>query len=313
MFLKTEYLFGSRPIEVAGELTSTDRINSGLTVPFGPKGTDVFLSETDAPDMQNTDFVKILVKVVTALALQTNMQAAITDINETIDNLTKKIPVAVFKVRIAKQHLDEGEDVPFRLVALPLVDEYEPWAREVYEYFKAAGNNYVFPFSRQDVWEYITRKDRIFEGLTYRIKKYVYSNKKPEVISLDQLKLENNGVLEKLLLVPANNLGVIVLQTERHEYKLEPSGKLTKKEAYTIFSHPKPLKNSGLRHIRTNELLTDYGFDGIDLAAMIGWSMRASQKVSASPAQTGTYAEVREMWRRYIKKLCKKNRNNGYQ
>ena len=38
-----------------------------------------------------------------------------------------------------------------------------------------------------------------------------------------------------------------------------------------------------------------------------GWSMSTTQKVSASPDQTGTYAEVREMWKRYIKKLCKKN------
>jgi hypothetical protein len=250
--------------------------------------------------------------MVSAMALQTNLKEAIESINKTVDKLSEKIPVAVFKVNIAKQHLDVGEEVPFRLVALPLVDEYEPWAREVYDYFKVAESDYVFPFNRQDVWEYITRKEPIFKGLTYRIKKYVYCNRKPEVITLDQLKVENNGVIEKLLATPANNLGFVVLQTERYEYTLEPSGKLLKKEAYTIFSHPKPLKNSGLRHIRTNELLTDYGFDGIDLAAMIGWSMRASQKVSASPAQTGTYAEVREMWRRYIKKLCKKNSSNGF-
>jgi hypothetical protein len=62
MFLKTEYLFGSRPIEVAGDLTSTDRIHGGLTVPYGPKGTDVYLAETEAPAMQNVDFAKILMK-----------------------------------------------------------------------------------------------------------------------------------------------------------------------------------------------------------------------------------------------------------
>jgi hypothetical protein len=43
---------------------------------------------------------------------------------------------------------------------------------EVYDYWHDAGNDYVFPFSRQDNWEYITHKDKIFDGLTYRIKKY---------------------------------------------------------------------------------------------------------------------------------------------
>jgi hypothetical protein len=246
MFLKAEYLFGSRPIEVAGELTSSDRLESGLTVPFGPRGTDCWLAETDAPDMTNTDFVKILVTVVTALALQTNLKEAILGINKTIDKLTEKIPVAIFKVKIAKQHMEKGEEVPFRLVALPLIDEYEPWAKELYEYFKAAGNNYVFPFNRQDVWDYITRKEKIFEGLTYRIKKYVNSKKKPEVITLDQLKAENNGVLEKLLTAPANALGIAIVQADRFEYKLEANGRITRKESYAVFSHPKPLKNSGL-------------------------------------------------------------------
>jgi hypothetical protein len=41
MFLKAEYLFGSRAIEIAGELTSCDRLYTGLTIPYGPRGTDV--------------------------------------------------------------------------------------------------------------------------------------------------------------------------------------------------------------------------------------------------------------------------------
>jgi hypothetical protein len=58
------------------------------------------------------------------------------------------------------------------LLALPLSSKYEPWARDVFDCFKAKGDNYVFPFNRQDVWEYIRRKDDIFEGYSYEINEY---------------------------------------------------------------------------------------------------------------------------------------------
>lgn len=249
MFLKAEYLFGARAIEVAGKLCSCDILRGKLKEPYGPKGINCWLSETEPPDMKQKAVAMILLK-----AIGGNHEEAIA----TVDALTRNVPVAVFKINIAKQHPEQGEEYPFRLVALPLVDDYEPWASEMFEYFKVAGDNYVFPFNRQEVWEYITRKQRIFEGLTYRIKKYNYP-----------------GEVED--------------------------------ETKTSFSHPRKLKNHGLRHIRTNELLTDYGFDGIDLGAMIGWSMNSTQKISASPSQAGNYAEIREAWKRYIKKLCKPN------
>lgn len=214
MFLKAEYLFGARAIEVAGKLCSCDILRGKLTEPYGPKGTDCGFVYTDPPDIPSNDMARI---IITALSDKTEAL-------KMIDKFSKQIPVGIFRIRIAKQHPEPGEEYPFRLVALPLVEEFEPWAKEMFDYFKAAGDKYVFPFNRQAVWEYITRKQRIFEGLTYRIKKYNYPGQIPD-------------------------------------------------ETKVSFSHPRKLKNHGLRHIRTNELLTDYGFDGIDLGAMIGWSM----------------------------------------
>lgn len=248
MFLKAEYLFGARAIEVAGKLCSCDILRGKLSEPYGPKGNDCWLAETEPPDIPSKDMVKIII-----IAMSDKEKAL-----SMIEPLTANIPVAIFKIRIAKQHPEQGEDYPYRLVALPLNPKFEPWGREMYEYFEASGDNYVFPFNRQEVWEYITRKQRIFDGLTYRIKKYNYPGEAED-------------------------------------------------ETKTSFSHPRKLKNHGLRHIRTNELLTDYGFDGIDLGAMIGWSMNSTQKISASPSQAGNYAEIREAWKRYIKKLCKPN------
>lgn len=162
MYMRAEYLFCARGIEIAGELTSTDRKRH--TEPYGPIGKDVFTTEIDPPDIPANQMLKI---ILTALG---NKEEAITLANK----LSERIKVGVFKIKIAKQHLEEGESYPYRLIALPLDQRFDPWAQEMLDYFHDAGDNYVFPFNRQDNWEYITRKDNVFAGFTYRIKKYHY-------------------------------------------------------------------------------------------------------------------------------------------
>ena len=68
------------------------------------------------------------------------------------------------------------------MLALPLSSKYEPWAKEIFDYFKAKGDNHVFPFNRQSVWEYIRRKDDIFAGYTYEIGKYQSSDDSTKTI-----------------------------------------------------------------------------------------------------------------------------------
>lgn len=87
-------------------------------------------------------------------------------------NNNEEIPCVVFTVRTAKR---EGIE---RKVALPL--KYEPWAKEVYEYFKKTGNKIVFPFTRQVVGMYV-RQNGIFKGLTYPIEKYVIVEREGEL------------------------------------------------------------------------------------------------------------------------------------
>lgn len=164
MYMRAEFEFCARGIEVAGELTSTDRIHGNLTEPYGPIGKDVFVTEIDPPDIPANQMLRI---ILTALG---DREKAVV----LADELCQKIKVAVFKVKIAKQHLEEGEHYPFRLVALPLDKRFDPWSQELLDYFHDAEDNYVFQFNRQDNWEYISRKDKIFDGLNYQIKKYHY-------------------------------------------------------------------------------------------------------------------------------------------
>lgn len=162
MYMIAEFLHCARGIEEAGQLTSTDRKRH--TEPYGPTGKDVFLTEIDPPDVPANQMLKMLLT-----ALHDKEKAA-----EYAETLTQKIKVAVFKVKIAKQHLAEGEAYPFRLVALPVDKKFCPWTQELVDYYHDAGDHVVHDMNRQDNWEYITRKEPIFAGLIYPIKKYHY-------------------------------------------------------------------------------------------------------------------------------------------
>jgi hypothetical protein len=174
-------------------------------------------------------------------------------IDEVIDELSERVPIAVFKIRIAKQKLEPDEEPPYRLVALPLPEKYEPWTQDIYNYFHDAGDDFVFPWNRQTIWHYITNVQPIFSGLQYRIKKYNFMK--------------------------------------------------TGLPSYKVLSHNRPFKLHALRHVRTDELISRFHFDGIDLGAYVGWSMGNTGKGNI-PTMASNYAEIREAWPRYIKKLC---------
>jgi hypothetical protein len=243
IYLQSLYLCGAaRAVEIAAKRCSGE--NHALV--YGPKGSDVWLSETDPPDLTNMQFLKILV----------NVNSHSKSIDEVIDELSQRVKVAIFKIKIAKQHLEPNEEPPYRLVALPFDKRYEPWTQEIYDYFHDAGDNFVFPWNRQTIWHYITNVQPIFEGLTYRIKKY---------------RFMKSGI---------------------------PS--------YSILSHHRTFKLHAMRHVRTDELITRFHFDGIDLGAYVGWSMNGNQKgKDPMPNMASNYAEIREAWSRYIQKLCR--------
>ena len=74
-----------------------------------------------------------------------------------------KTQAAVFTVPTAKR------DGKIRKIALPLEKTYEPWAEQLYSYYREHGEDKVFPFTRQKAWEYA---NKTFKGLSYPIEKY---------------------------------------------------------------------------------------------------------------------------------------------
>jgi hypothetical protein len=241
MYLKAVYLFGARAVELTGKRCSGEK-----NLIYGPKGTDSWQVAIDPPDIPSQDLAMILLNALgdrdTALRM--------------IEKYRQNIPIALYKIKIAKQKLDEGEEAPYRIIALPLPKEYEPWSQDVFDYFQRAGDNYVFPFNRSYVWDYITHEQQIFKGLTYRIKKYNY-----------------------------NRVGQPI---------------------FKVLPHPRKIKIHGLRHVRIDELIGKYYFDALDMVAFVGWKLtKSGPQGGAAPAMADVYAEIREAWHRYIKKLCK--------
>lgn len=65
--------------------------------------------------------------------------------------------------------------------------------------------------------------------------------------------------------------------------------------------HLKPFRCHALRHLRTNELLGLYEFDGFDLSVYGGWTLRNTAGIGSAISR---YAHLN--WRRYFPKLLKK-------
>ena len=82
---------------------------------------------------------------------------------ETFEMGDIKTQAAIFTVRTAKR------DGKIRKIALPLEKTYEPWAEQLYSYYREHGDDKVFPFTRQKTWEYA---NNTFKGLSYPIEKY---------------------------------------------------------------------------------------------------------------------------------------------
>jgi hypothetical protein len=198
MFLKALYLLSASPDEMAGKLCSgTDAYR---TDPYGPKGTDVTTTTItpEQPEFIVNDVINLLNQIK-----KKEFKA-----EEFVDTASK-IPIAIFTVRKAKQNTNRyayraRSKEATRKVALPLLDIYEPWTRQLYEYFVAKKDEYVFPFNRQTAWHYVTKYD-VFRGKTLRIRIYKSYNleddlvpEHPRAFKLNGLRsLRNEELLEK--------------------------------------------------------------------------------------------------------------------
>lgn len=77
----------------------------------------------------------------------------------------QKVPAWIVDVHTAKR---QGL---LRRVGLPVGSEYDPWVRPLSDYFHSRGDQAVFPFSRQELSEYV-QSNSVFEDFEWPVDKY---------------------------------------------------------------------------------------------------------------------------------------------
>jgi hypothetical protein len=182
IFLKSVYLFAVDSSELTARLNAADR--PYRTFAYGPKGIDATQDMVELhPDFNLSQVI----------AFSGYLRSKEFRPSQAVNELSK-VPIAIFNLPISRNELKDESQLPHHLLALPLSSKCEPWAREIFDYFKAKGDNHVFPFNRQSVWEYIRRKDDIFEGYYYNIRKYHSSDDYTREIDEHPRKLGLTGL-----------------------------------------------------------------------------------------------------------------------
>lgn len=82
-------------------------------------------------------------------------------------------------------------------------------------------------------------------------------------------------------------------------YNIYTNGEVTK----SVKDHNRPFGAHALRHVRASELMTNYGFDGIELSIYGGWTLRSTIGIGSSMSR---YVHLN--WRQYFPKLLKPRR-----
>jgi len=135
-----------------------------------------------------------------------------------------------------------GAEGRTRICARPLPREYEPWSRELLEYFsKFDGEEPVFPMNRQKVWRMAREA---WGDLHYPIEAYA-------VIQVD-------------------GEGNVLLDTDGRKLKR------------VISRHNRPFNLHAIRHLVATDLVVYYGFNGPNLSAFGGWTLSSAMGVSSA-------------------------------
>jgi len=163
-----------------------------------------------------------------------------------------------------------------RIVALPI--KFEPWAKELYEYFKDAGTNKVFPFTRQFVSKNL---GKVFEGFSCPIEYYKIIRSKLEQYETKPYR-NKNWLIEQ---DKKTKLYRALLVVERH---------ITN---FTLHS---------LRHLRATELRRYYHFKAEDLGAYCGWTLTTVNPQMSSVMQR--YQDLSMDYLEYFPKLLKQRK-----
>jgi len=170
-----------------------------------------------------------------------------------------------------------------RACALPLDPEYEPWAKELAEYFEDAGAKLPFRFDKniESSKSYAMNfAKHVFDGFMWNMIPYTVSVDKvfpEESVKADRINDKNQQVW--LVELDEDDANWLVRNKDG-------SFKTTEK----VYKRWKPFTSHALRKRRTITLKTFYKFDGFDLAAYGGWTEKS--QVDALPGAMKHYLDI---------------------
>jgi hypothetical protein len=163
MFLKATYLLVATGCEMAGDLDlTTSSYRKENKIIYGPKGTDVSeaIVDLDQPEFNLADVIKF----------SNLLRSKEFKVEQVIHDISK-VSIALFNVTRSKQKLEDGNKPSQQIVALPLSRDFEPWTKELFDFFKSKNNDYVFPFNRTYAYNYV-KSNKIFKDCLYTIREY---------------------------------------------------------------------------------------------------------------------------------------------
>lgn len=177
-------------------------------------------------------------EVVTYKPRLNSSEAQVLMINQLMETGRAPTLEEIAKIRedalVLEIELEKRKMTVKRRTAIPLNPEYEPFAKEILEYFneKEAQGEDFFPYYRQKAWQWARK---YFKGLEYIIEPYMKA-----------VKVAGKPVYE-------NRHG-------REKLKMEPVD-----QKYHRFAV------HGCRHMRAMELSENYDIRGKDLDTFVGW------------------------------------------
>ena len=170
-----------------------------------------------------------------------------------------------------------------RACALPVDPKYEPWAKEIYDYFEDYGQKKPFQFDERldhSKTYAMNYAKQIFKGFEWPMIPYTVSVDK--VFPEDAIKADRvNDKNQQVWLVELDEDDANWLVRNK-----DGSFKTTEK----IYKRWKPFTSHCLRKRRTITLKTFYKFDGFALAAYGGWTEKS--QVDALPGALKHYLEI---------------------
>lgn len=170
-----------------------------------------------------------------------------------------------------------------RACALPLDPKYEPWSRDLLEYFEDYGPKCPFQFHKDldgSQTYAMNYAKHIFNGMEWPMIEYTKSTEtdfNEDAILANKVNEKN----EEVWLIQIN-------EDEAKWFRKAKSGLF--KTSEKIPSRWKPFTSHALRKRRTITLKTFYKFDGFDLAAYGGWTEKS--QVDALPGAMKHYLEI---------------------